>query len=267
MTRAAAPADLSILSFNMQVGVGTKRYREYVTRGWRHVLPSQGVRDNLSRIADLLGEHDIIGLQEIDAGSRRSRYQNQIQALAEQAGFAYWRVQINRALGRVAQHGLGLISRYQPFSVTEHKLPGRLPGRGALIARFGRPGNALTVVVTHLSLGGGSRTQQLAAICGMVTDDEHVIVMGDTNCSARDLISDPALAASDLRVYDRLLPTFPSWRPRRGIDHILTSASLDVQHAGVINTMLSDHRPVEMRIGLPRALGHAMVHRDSAAAG
>lgn len=267
MTRAAAPADLSILSFNMQVGVGTKRYREYVTRGWRHILPSQGVRDNLDRIAGLLRDHDIIGLQEIDAGSRRSRYQNQIQALAEQAGFAYWRVQINRALGRVAQHGLGLISRYQPFSVTEHKLPGRLPGRGALIARFGAPDNALTVVVTHLSLGAGSRAQQLAAICAMVAGHDHVIVMGDTNCSAQELIADPALAASGLRVYDRPLATFPSWRPRRGIDHILTSASLGVQHAGVINTMLSDHRPVAMQIRIPEALGRSLGQQSSAAAG
>lgn len=267
MSRAATPTDLSVLSFNMQVGVGTRRYREYVTRGWRHLLPSQGVRDNLTRIAELLGDHDIIGLQEIDAGSRRSRYQNQIQALAEQAGFAYWRVQVNRDLGRVAQHGLGLISRYQPFSVTEHKLPGRLPGRGALVVRFGSPLHALTVVVTHLSLGAGSRSQQLAAICGMVADDEHVIVMGDTNCSAHDLITDPALAASGLRVYDRLLATFPSWRPRRGIDHILTSASLDVRRAGVIDTVLSDHRPVEMHIGLPHDLGQSLLRPNSKAVG
>ncbi|WP_423822603.1 endonuclease/exonuclease/phosphatase family protein [Salinisphaera sp. SPP-AMP-43] len=267
MSRSAPPADLSVLSFNMQVGVGTKRYREYVTRGWRHVLPSQGVRDNLTRIGELLSAHDIIGLQEIDAGSRRSRYVNQIQSLAEQSGFAYWRVQVNRDLGRVAQHGLGLISRYQPFSVTEHKLPGRLPGRGALIARFGSPDHSLTVVVTHLSLGSGSRSQQLAAICDLIADDEHVIVMGDTNCSAHDLLADPALAASGLRVYDRLLATFPSWRPRRGIDHILTSPSLPVHRAGVIDTLLSDHRPVEMQIGLPQPLGHALERTGSAAIG
>ncbi|HET7313793.1 endonuclease/exonuclease/phosphatase family protein [Salinisphaera sp.] len=267
MSRPAPPADLSILSFNMQVGVGTKRYREYVTRGWRHLLPSQGVRDNLTRIGELLCDHDIIGLQEIDAGSRRSRYRNQIQALAEQSGFTYWRVQVNRNLGRVAQHGLGLISRYQPFSVTEHKLPGRLPGRGALVARFGTPEHTLTVVVTHLALGAGSRSQQLAAICELVADDEHVIVMGDTNCSARDLLADPALAASGLRVYDRLLATFPSWRPRRGIDHILTSASLDVRRAGVIDTLLSDHRPVEMHIDLPQPLASALVAPGSAETG
>ncbi|MDA3919636.1 MAG: endonuclease/exonuclease/phosphatase family protein [Salinisphaera sp.] len=245
---------LSILSFNMQVGVGTKRYREYLTRGWRHLLPSQQVRDNLERIAALLTEHDIIGLQEIDAGSRRSRYQNQIEQIADYAGFAYWYVQVNRNLGRVAQHGLGLISRFEPFDVSEHKLPGRLPGRGALIARFGNPTNTLTVVVTHLALGAGSRTQQLAAICDLVAGEQNVIVMGDTNCTTRQLLADNALAASGLCVYDRLLPTFPSWRPRRGIDHIMISPSLSVREASVVDATLSDHRPVQMSIDLPPAL-------------
>lgn len=246
----------------MQVGVGTKRYREYVTRGWRHVLPSQGVRDNLERIAELLTEHDIIGLQETDAGSRRSRYQNQIEQIADHAGFAYWYIQVNRNLGRVAQHGLGLISRFEPFDVSEHKLPGRLPGRGALLARFGTPDHALTVVVTHLALGAGSRAQQLAAICELVADDEHVVVMGDTNCSVHALLADNALADSNLRIYDRSLPTFPSWRPRRGIDHILTSPSLTVREAHVIDATLSDHRPVSMTVELPDSLPPLLPARD-----
>jgi endonuclease/exonuclease/phosphatase family metal-dependent hydrolase len=249
---------LSLLSFNMQVGVGTKRYREYVTRGWRHVLPSQQVRDNLDRIGELLVGHDIIGLQEIDAGSRRSQYRNQIEHLAEQAGFEYWRVQVNRDLGRVAQHGLGLISRFTPFAVSEHKLPGRLPGRGALIARFGTPDDSLAVVVTHLALGAGSRARQLAAICDLVARDEHVVIMGDTNCSAQALIADPSLAASGLHVYDRPLPTFPSWRPRRGIDHILTSPTLAVHEARAIESMLSDHLPLHMTLELPETLAGAL---------
>ncbi len=249
---------LSLLSFNMQVGVGTKRYREYFTRGWRHVLPSQQVRDNLGRIGDLIAGHDFVGLQELDAGSRRSSYKNQLEWLADHAGFAYWRVQVNRDLGPIAQHGLGLLSRYVPFSVSEHKLPGRLPGRGALIARFGTPDNALAVVVTHLALTPGSRTQQLAAICQLVATDEHVIVMGDTNCSAARLSADEALTASRLRVYEPALPTFPSWRPRRGIDHILTTPGLRVVEAYVVDAHLSDHRPIHMRIALDPALRSAL---------
>src|SRR5699024_10576414 len=159
--------------------------------------------------------HDFVGLQELDAGSRCSGYLNQLEWLADEAGFAYWHIQVNRDLGQIAQHGLGLLSRYAPFEINEHKLPGRLPGRGALVARFGAPDNALAVAVTHLALTHGSRSQQLAAICDLVADDEHVIVMGDTNCSAARLATDAALASSRLRVYPTMLPTFPSWRPRR----------------------------------------------------
>lgn len=242
----------------MQVGIGTKRYHEYVTRGWRHLLPSQDVRNNLTRIADLLNTHDIIGLQEIDAGSRRSRYENQIETLARQAGFDYWQVQVNRDLGPIAQHGLGLISRFPPLSVSEHKLPGLLPGRGALMARFGSPENSLAVIVTHLSLGASSRTQQLAAICELIAGHENVIVMGDTNCTAADLQADPALTDSRLIVCDRQLVTFPSWRPRRGIDHILISDNLSMQEARVVDATLSDHRPVAMRISLPPGLRQAL---------
>ncbi|RJS92871.1 endonuclease/exonuclease/phosphatase family protein [Salinisphaera sp. Q1T1-3] len=264
MSRPGLPNELSILSFNMQVGIGTRRYREYVTRGWRHLLPSQAVTDNLERIAELVAGHDIVGLQEIDAGSRRSRYRNQIEAIARQAGYAYWEVQVNRDLGRVAQHGLGLISRYAPYDVSEHKLPGRVPGRGALIARFGTPAAPLTVVVTHLSLGARSRAQQLEAICELVADEPNVVLMGDTNCNSAELIADSALAASALRVYDRALPTFPSWRPRRGIDHILTSASLEVRQARVVDAVLSDHRPVAMRVGIPDNLARGLAGRTSA---
>lgn len=263
MTSSSGGDALSLLSFNMQVGVGTKRYREYITRGWRHLLPSQQVHENLGHIAEMVAEHDLVGLQELDAGSRRSGFLNQLEWLADQAGFAYWYVQVNRDLGQLAQHGLGLLARYPPFDVSEHKLPGRLPGRGALIARFGTPQRALAVVVTHLALTPGSRSQQLAAICDLVASDEHAIVMGDTNCRAELLAADSALAASNLQVYRRRLPTFPSWRPRRGIDHILTTPGIRVLEARALDVRLSDHLPVHMRVALPAELRSALVDSDS----
>ncbi|HLQ85366.1 MAG TPA: endonuclease/exonuclease/phosphatase family protein [Salinisphaeraceae bacterium] len=249
---------LSFMSFNMQVGIGTKRYREYITRGWRHLLPSQQVHDNLARIAELIADYDFVGLQELDAGSHRSGYINQLEWLAQEAGFAFWHTQVNRDLGQLAQHGLGLLARHKPFTVEEHKLPGRIPGRGALIARFGNPEHALTVVVTHLSLTAHSRNQQLAAICALVADDEHVVIMGDTNCSARQLATDSALAASNLQVYQLAQPTFPSWRPRRCIDHILVTPDIHVHEAHVLDVQLSDHLPVQMRVSLTPALRDAV---------
>lgn len=247
----------------MQTGVGTKRYREYVTHGWRHLLPSPQMFDNLGHIAELIAGHDFVGLQEIDAGSRRSGNVNQLKWLADEAGFCYWHIQVNRDLGEIAQHGLGLLSRFTPFEVIEHKLPGRLPGRGALIARFGKPANALTVVVTHLALTRRSRGQQLAAICELVADDKHVIVMGDTNCTATRLLANESVLSSGLRIHQPAVPTFPSWRPRRGIDHILTTPNIQVLRAEAVDVQLSDHLPIRMQVALPARLRQSLQQADT----
>lgn len=242
---------LRLLSFNMQVGIGTRRYHHYLTRGWRNVLPSLQVQENLERIATLVADYDFVGLQEIDAGSRRSSYVNQINTLAQTGNFDYWHVQVNRDLGHIAQHGLGLLARYEPYAVSEHKLPGAIAGRGALVARFGTPANPLIVVVTHLALTKKSRSLQLARICELTRPFENVILMGDTNCGPQNLRDDPALTSGRLCVYPHTLPTFPSWRPRRGIDHILTSPSLRVTQACTLPVKLSDHLPVTMDVVLP----------------
>lgn len=261
MTARPKPASksrtLNLLSFNMQVGIGTKRYHEYITRGWRHLLPSLQVETNLAHIAELIANYDIVGLQEIDAGSRRSRYQNQIESLAEQAGFDYWDVQVNRDLGHVAQHGLGILSRWQPRAVSEHKLPGALPGRGALLAEFGGRKTTLAVVVTHLALTRGSRNDQLAAIQELIDPFPHAVVMGDINCNPAELRANPAFAGGKLQLHDVCPPTFPSWRPRRALDHILTTPDLRVTEAEPLDVRLSDHLPIAVQLQVPKTVARA----------
>jgi endonuclease/exonuclease/phosphatase family metal-dependent hydrolase len=45
--------------------------------------------------------------------------------------------------------------------------------------------------------------------------------------------------------------TFPSWRPRRSIDHILVTPELKVASCQVIHHTCSDHLPVAMEVSLP----------------
>ena len=86
------PADsrLRLLSFNIQVGISTERYRHYLTRGWQHLLPHTGRADNLQKIGNLLGDYDLVALQEADGGSLRSGYVNQVEHLAQLGAFPYW---------------------------------------------------------------------------------------------------------------------------------------------------------------------------------
>ncbi|TBV01117.1 endonuclease/exonuclease/phosphatase family protein [Phytopseudomonas dryadis] len=243
---------LRLLSFNIQVGISTERYHHYLTRSWQHLLPHNGRAGNLQRIGHLLGDYDLVALQEADGGSMRSGFINQIEHLARLGAFPYWYQQLNRNLGRFAQHSNGLLSRLRPTLLEDHPLPGPA-GRGAILLRIGEGDDAIAVVMMHLALGPRTRTLQLAYIRELIGGYRHQILMGDMNTHARDL-----LEHSPLRDLGLLAPqieaTFPSWRPQRCLDHILLSPCLELERFEVLAQPISDHLPVAVEIRLPDAL-------------
>lgn len=243
-----------MMSFNIQAGIETRYYHQYFTRGWRHVLPDSARLPNLRRIAATIRDFDLVGLQELDAGSLRSGFVDQTAFLGRTAAFPHRYIQTNRPLGRFAQHSNGLLSRLPASTITQHRLPGRIPGRGALMVRFITPGADLVVVLLHLALSQRARLGQLAYIAECIADESHAIVMGDLNCHSESPELRYLCAETGLRepVNDR--PTYPSWRPARNIDHILVTPSLSVDRVEVLDAPLSDHLPLTMTISLPSAL-------------
>ena len=243
---------LRLLSFNIQVGNSTQSYRHYLTRSWQHVLPHKGRAGNLEKIGDLLSDFDLVALQEADGGSHRSGYVNQVKYLAQQGEFPYWYQQLNRNLGRLAQHSNGVLSRLKPWAIEDHPLPGP-KGRGAILLRFGEGPEALVVVMMHLALGARTRSLQLAYIRDLISGYKHQVLMGDMNTHASDL-----LEHSPLRDLGLLAPqveaTFPSWRPQRCLDHILLSPTLTLEKVEVLAQPISDHLPVAVEIRLPGSL-------------
>ena len=248
---------LRLLSFNIQVGISTARYHHYLTRSWQHLLPHTGRAGNLQRIGALLGDYDLVALQEVDGGSLRSGYVNQVQHLAELGAFPYWYQQLNRNLGRFAQHSNGVLSRLRPSHLEDHPLPGPA-GRGAVLLRFGDGEDALTVINMHLALGARVRTRQLAYVRELIQDARHVVLMGDMNTHAVDLLENSPLRDLGL-VAPQIEATFPSWRPQRCLDHILLSPSLALERVEVVSQPISDHLPVAVDIRLPSELALPML--------
>lgn len=251
--QSAQRESLRLLSYNIQAGVDTRYFRHYVTSSWKHVLPYRERLANLDRIALLLADYDLVGLQEVDAGSLRSGFLDQTRYLAHRAGFTHWYKQVNRNLGKLAQHSNGVLSRLRPESITEHKLPG-MPGRGAMLCRFGRDDSALSVCILHLALGRRARQRQLGFVSELVRPFPHLIVMGDMNChcQAREMLDFVDTTGLQEPTCDE--STFPSWRPMRTIDHILVSPSLRVREARVVDYPLSDHLPISLEVDLPPGL-------------
>ena len=244
---------LKFLSANIQAGSSTRGYGDYVARSWSHVLPAGNKRGALDKIAQLAGAHDIVGLQEADPGSLRSGFTNQTHYLAQRAGFDYWSHQPNRSMGGVASSANGLLSRLEPVDVEDHALPGRIAGRGVLMARFGDGDEGLTVAIAHLSLGSTSRRVQIAFIAELLHGHKHAVLMGDFNCLPDRPEMELLYKRTSLQPPASCVPTFPSWRPQKAIDHILVSAPLALQGMRALPAALSDHLALSIELDVPEA--------------
>ncbi|UHQ21078.1 endonuclease/exonuclease/phosphatase family protein [Lysobacter sp. KIS68-7] len=240
-----------MLSANIQAGSSTRRYTDYATRSWSHVLPAGNKRGSLDAIAQLAGQHDIVGLNESDPGSLRSGFTNQTHYLAQRGGFAYWSHQPNRSVGGVASSANGLLSKLEPVEVHDHPLPGRVRGRGVLLAQFGNGRDGLAVAVAHLSLGAGSRASQIDFIADLLHDHPHAILMGDFNCDPDRPEMQSLYKHTRLQPPAMCVPTFPSWRPQRAIDHILTTSDLQVANMEAFAAAYSDHLALAAEIDVP----------------
>jgi endonuclease/exonuclease/phosphatase family metal-dependent hydrolase len=242
---------LKLLSANIQAGSSTRGYHDYFARSWSHVLPGGNKRGALDTIAQLAGRHDIVGLQESDPGSLRSGFTNQTHYLAERAGFAYWSHQPNRSMGGVASSANGLLSRLEPVAVDDHPLPGRIAGRGVLLARFGAGDDGLVVAIAHLSLGAASRMSQLAFIGELLHDHPHAVLMGDFNCTHDQPEMRMLYQRTRLQPPASAVLTFPSWKPQRAIDHILMTDAIACHSMDAFPAALSDHLALSIELTVP----------------
>jgi endonuclease/exonuclease/phosphatase family metal-dependent hydrolase len=241
---------LKILSYNIQVGIQTAKYSDYVKNGWQHVMPHRQRRQQLVRIASLLQSYDIVALQEADGGSFRSDYTNQVKFLAEMAGFDNWYAQTNRNLAGIARHSNGLLSKH-PFSfLASHKLPGIIPGRGAIESVVEIGHTPISIIAAHLALSGRARKKQLAYLSDLLCEKSHFILMGDFNCGYNQVIKEFRDNHVILKHQPVLGATYPSWAPNQVFDHIFVSPSIEIKKINVVDWLGSDHLPVASELSV-----------------
>lgn len=244
---------LRIASYNIQAGLSHTRPHHYLTHSWKYLWPHRRSLSNLDRMARVLESFDLVALQEADAGSLRSSFVNQTEYLAERGGYPFWFSQMNRDLGDLARISNGLLSRYPLGRVAEHPLPG-LPGRGALLTKLGDGPESLAVVAVHLALGRRARARQIGFLNELISGYRHVVLLGDMNTEPGSPELRSLCTSCDLNPVTRELRTFPSWRPSRGIDHVLVSEELTIASGEVLPHPYSDHLPVGVDLVLPADL-------------
>jgi endonuclease/exonuclease/phosphatase family metal-dependent hydrolase len=254
------PKSLRILSYNTHVCIRASRSSERLWNLWKHLLPSRCKLDNLREISEFIKSFDVVGIQESDAGSLRSYFMNHTKLLAHLGGFNHWAEQVNRDLV-FARHSIGFLSRHRIVDITKHQLPGRIPGRGLMVVHLDVGGVPVAFAVAHLSLGSRDRIRQALFIGDIIRGlDCRTILMGDLNCTSDSDELRVLSTKAGLRESMKKMPTYPSWKPRRDIDHILVSDGIAIRRARAINFPLSDHLPIAIEAEI-KALGKGAVRR------
>ncbi|HEU5081454.1 MAG TPA: endonuclease/exonuclease/phosphatase family protein [Opitutaceae bacterium] len=230
------------------------------------------------RIARILAaqQPDIIALQELDLGRRRSRAEDQAAIIAHHLGFHA--VFCPTVTHGGEHYGHALLSRWPIETIKRSLLPTargswvREP-RAAIWAKVKIGEMTINLVTTHLGLGREERRLQVEALLGhewlgAMHPDEPLLICGDFNMMPG---SGPyGRLASRLRDVQaarqghRPLRTFTSVRPFTRIDHVFISPLLETQHVFVPRTHLtrvaSDHLPLVVDLQLVSAAVEKPTH-------
>ncbi len=225
---------------------------------------------------------DIVALQEVDAGCRRTGFIDQAAYLARALDMVHhFYPLVDRNTG---QYGIAILSRY-PIAEMEcrhlacTRIGRRAPEqRGIMSALIETPAGPVRFINTHLGLKSSDRAAQIKdiilntlmpnAVSAGQAEGVPLIFCGDLNAGPRSAVYRSVLRyLNDVQTSrpDRASPkpTFFSWFPVRRSDHIFVSSHFHTDHVSVPKNhtarMVSDHLPLSAE--LRRLHEMAFVHK------
>jgi endonuclease/exonuclease/phosphatase family metal-dependent hydrolase len=221
-------------------------------------------RLDIGRIADVLAglEPDIVALQELDVGRRRTGGVDQAHEIALRLDMA---CHFHAAL-RVEeeQYGDAILTCFPERLVQAGPLPGydpipRLEPRGALWVEAEIEGQAVHVINTHLGLVPREQQRQAAFLAGPAwlrspQRQGPTILLGDFNATASSVVYRTFVgqlsAARTLAPAKTPTATFPAQLPVLRIDHLFVSPDIRVTDVfapfSPLTRAASDHLPLVM---------------------
>lgn len=245
---------MKCLSYNIQAGVGTKKYVDYVLKAHQQLVSTNKKRETINQIADLIGEYDVVMLQEVDLGGRRNSFENQAQQLKDKSGLSHLVSQTNRVVGNVSMHGNIILSKTPLTLIADEKLPGKkeakITGRGIVVASTTINDTQYHFATTHFSLGKNEQDLQFKFVAKLLGQFDNVILTGDFNCTPKNLCYQNFIMESKLTALTNETHIgFPSWKPSKALDHVFVSSNLHNYTCRTVSSGLSDHLPLEFFAG------------------
>ena len=242
---SSEPVTIRVLTYNIHHGEGL-----------------DGETD-LARIADVIRNTnaDLVALQEVDRGVRRTDGVDQPARLGELTGMAA--VFEKNADIQGGDYGNAVLSRYPIERYVNHKLPrmGENEQRGLLEVHVRVNGREVVFFATHVDHqeDDSERLASVDALRGCVAQfkGKPVIVAGDMNArpdgrviERMDAFLNNAAIGSEAETL-----SFPADSPDRRIDYVFYTEGTGLRAAGcevIDEPVASDHRPVLATLELRR---------------
>jgi endonuclease/exonuclease/phosphatase family metal-dependent hydrolase len=243
-------APLSLTASALAEGAPTLRVLTYNVH---HGEGTDGKLD-LDRIAKVVmaTKPDLVALQEIDRGAKRTAGVDQAAALAKLTGL---QVEFGKAIDfQGGAYGLAVLSRFPLRNARVHPLPGKKGQEARIVLETriepgaGRP--PVTFLNTHFQHDdAATRADQAAKVNDLFGKAEGPIILaGDLNATPEsEAMKVLAKQWTPATPFDRGLKTIPADTPRSQIDYVLVrpAGRFKVAEAKVIEEKVaSDHRPV-----------------------
>jgi len=226
--------------------------------------------DNLAGVAALVRDlrADLVLLQEVDRGTRRSGNVDQPAVLAARTGF---HVAYGSALDYDGgKYGVAILSRWPITFDTLFHLPvhppqtragGSREPRGALRADIATPWGSLTIFNTHIDASAADtwRIQEARGVAALVTAARarrsRVLLGGDLNSTPESAVQQ-GLRGSGLR--DAFAEcgrgpglTYPADSAVKRIDYLYLVDAFRCTVAEVPKSRVSDHLPLLVEVVIP----------------
>jgi endonuclease/exonuclease/phosphatase family metal-dependent hydrolase len=216
--------------------------------------------DNLERVAELVRatRADVVLLQEVDRGTRRSGNVDQPAVLAQRTGLA-------AAFGKTldydgGEYGIAVLSRWPvrhdtlvrlPVEPPQERAGGRYEPRGAQRVLLRAPAGDLGVVNTHLDASREDhyRRQEIRTVLAVSRDAARIVLVGGDFNSTPE--SEVQAATRQAGIRDAWLLcgrgdgyTYPANVPIKRIDYLYLMGPATCSRAEVLESHASDHRPL-----------------------
>jgi endonuclease/exonuclease/phosphatase family metal-dependent hydrolase len=226
--------------------------------------------DNLAGVADLVRATgaDVVLLQEVDRGTRRSGGVDQPAVLAAGTGY-------HAAFGSAldydgGKYGVAILSRWPiaaeslihlPVNPPQQRAGGSYEPRGALRAILSTPYGQLVVLNTHLDASRDDRwrLQEIEVLAALTRDDARaarlVVAGGDLNSTPESAVQGVMRRGGFRDAWAECGSgeglTYPDDVPVKRIDYLYLTGAMRCSTARVVETRVSDHRPLLVELSLP----------------